>query len=162
VPGFHFAQFIAGCSSGHWFRLMLCTNKYYTWTLRLHRVMILPRETAFSSGGEHGIDANSMCRLWWEERRGSVTKRFLCIPVQSPYECKTRGEEQWHCPPRGEADAQTRKPCHAKLSSRAPSNPYLIATFLLRFHATLRQSRKKPSDPFPSPRAMGTCPDPAL
>jgi hypothetical protein len=36
---------------------------------------------------------------------GSVTKRFLCIPVQSTYECKTRGEERWHCPPRGEADA---------------------------------------------------------
>jgi len=24
--------------------------------------------------------------------------------VQSTYECKTRGEEQWHSPPRGEAD----------------------------------------------------------
>ncbi len=43
---------------------------------------------------------------------GSVTKRLLCLPVQSTYECKTRGEEQWHCPPRGEADAQTRMPCH--------------------------------------------------
>src|SRR5215471_15055857 len=52
---------------------------------------------------------------------GSVTKRFLCIPVQSTSECKTRGEEQWHCPPRGEADAQTRKPCHATMRSRAPS-----------------------------------------
>ena len=27
-------------------------------------------------------------RRWWP---GSVTKRVLCIPVQSPYECKTRG-----------------------------------------------------------------------
>jgi len=32
--------------------------------------------------------------------RGSVTKRFLCIPVQSTYECKTRGKERWHCGPR--------------------------------------------------------------
>jgi len=32
-------------------------------------------------------------------RYGSVTKRLLCIPVQSTYECKTRGEERWHCPP---------------------------------------------------------------
>ena len=38
---------------------------------------------------------------------GSVTKRLLCIPVQRPEECKTQGEERWHCPPRGEADAQT-------------------------------------------------------
>jgi len=36
---------------------------------------------------------------------GSVTKRLLCLPGQSPNECKTRGEEGWHCPPRGEADA---------------------------------------------------------
>src|SRR5215471_11073600 len=64
---------------------------------------------------------------------GSVTKRLLCIPVLSTYECKTRGEEKWHCPPRGEADAQTRKPCHAQMSSRAPSKPCLRATFLLRF-----------------------------
>ena len=35
---------------------------------------------------------------------GSVTKRLLCIPIQSTYECKTRGEERWHCPPKGEAD----------------------------------------------------------
>src|SRR5262249_29367857 len=46
---------------------------------------------------------------------GSVTKRLLCIPVQSPSACKTRGEEQWHCPPRGEADAHTRKPCQDEL-----------------------------------------------
>src|SRR5882672_109860 len=64
---------------------------------------------------------------------GSVTKRVLCIPVQSTYECKIRGEEQWHYPPRGEADAQTRKPCHVKMSSRSPSKPCLRATFLLRF-----------------------------
>jgi hypothetical protein len=25
---------------------------------------------------------------------GSVTKRLLCIPVQSTYQCKTRGEER--------------------------------------------------------------------
>ena len=62
---------------------------------------------------------------------GSITKKLLCIPVQSTSECKTRGEEQWPCPPRGEADAQTRKPCHAKMRSRAPSKPYLIATFLI-------------------------------
>src|SRR5216683_2442799 len=35
----------------------------------------------------------------------SVTKRLLCIPVQSTYECKTRREERGLCPPRGEADA---------------------------------------------------------
>jgi 6-phosphofructokinase 1 len=35
---------------------------------------------------------------------GSVTKRLLCIPVRSTYQCKTRGKERWHCPPRGEAD----------------------------------------------------------
>ena len=68
---------------------------------------------------------------------GSVTKRLLCISVESPYECKTRREEQWHCPPRGEADTYTRHPCHAKMSSRAPSKPCLIATFLLRFHHAL-------------------------
>src|SRR5712691_4083286 len=31
---------------------------------------------------------------------GSVTKRFLCIPVPSTYECKTRGEERLPCGPR--------------------------------------------------------------
>src|SRR4029434_5127148 len=36
---------------------------------------------------------------------GSVTKRVLCILVQSAYECKTRREERGPCPPRGEADA---------------------------------------------------------
>jgi hypothetical protein len=71
---------------------------------------------------------------------GSVTKRFLCIPVQSTYECKTRGEEKGRCPPRGEADAHTRKPCHATMSSRAPSKPYLIATFLLRFQSLVVMS----------------------
>ena len=55
------------------------------------------------------------------------------MPVQSTYECKTRGEEQWHGPPRGEADAHTRNPFHAKMRSRAPSKLCLIATFLLRF-----------------------------
>ena len=64
---------------------------------------------------------------------GSVTKRFLGIPVQSTYECKTRGEGKWHCPPRGKADAHTRKPCHAPMSSRAPSKPCVIAPFLFRF-----------------------------
>jgi hypothetical protein len=70
-----------------------------------------------------------------DKRRGdgSVTKRVLCIAVESTYECKTRGEEPWHCPPRGEADTYTRHPFHAKMSSRAPSKPCLRATFLLRF-----------------------------
>jgi len=67
--------------------------------------------------------------------KGSVTKRFLCIPIQSTYECKTRGEEQWHGPPRGEADAHIRNPFQAKMRSRAPSKLCLIATFLLRFHS---------------------------
>src|SRR5215813_2603491 len=31
---------------------------------------------------------------------GSVTKRLLCIPVESPYECKTRGEERGRRGPR--------------------------------------------------------------
>src|SRR5215469_4777318 len=31
--------------------------------------MILPRDTSLSSGGEHDIAANSLCRLWWQERR---------------------------------------------------------------------------------------------
>src|SRR6266446_5077787 len=69
---------------------------------------------------------------------GSVTKRLPCIPIQSTYECKTRGEEKWHCPPRGEANAHTRKTCHAKMNSHAPSKPCLIATFLLRFRPCLR------------------------
>ena len=64
---------------------------------------------------------------------GSGTKRLLCIPVQSTYQYKTRGEEQWHCPPRGEADAHTRKPCYAEMGLRAPSKPCLRATFSFRF-----------------------------
>src|SRR5215510_4020982 len=71
---------------------------------------------------------------WYIPSDGSVTKRVLCIPLQSTYECKTRGEEQWPCPPRGEADAQPRHPFHAKMNSRALSKPCLRATFLLRFH----------------------------
>jgi hypothetical protein len=31
--------------------------------------MILPRDTSFASGGKHGIDANSLHRLWGQERR---------------------------------------------------------------------------------------------
>jgi hypothetical protein len=65
---------------------------------------------------------------------GSGTQRLLCLPVQSTSERQTRGEEQWHGPPRGEADAHTRNPFHAKMRSRAPSKLCLIATFLLRFH----------------------------
>ena len=53
----------------HWFRLMSCANEQYVWTLQPYRVMILPRETSFSSGGEHGIGADSMYRLWWSERQ---------------------------------------------------------------------------------------------
>ena len=49
------------------------------------------------------------------------------------YERQTRGAEQWHDPPRGEVDAPTRYPCYAKMRSRAPSKPCLIAPFLLRF-----------------------------
>jgi hypothetical protein len=63
-------------------------------------------------------------------RSGSVTQRFLCIPVQSTTECTTRGKEPWHCPPKGEAEAHTRKPCHAKMSSRAPAKPCVRATFV--------------------------------
>jgi hypothetical protein len=74
-------------------------------------------------------------------RPGSVTKRFLGIPIQSTYECKTRGEGKWHCPPRGKADAQTRKPCHATMGSRAPSKPCLIAPFLLRFRRSASPCR---------------------
>jgi hypothetical protein len=32
---------------------------------------------------------------------GSVTKRWLCTPVERIYEYKTRGEEQWHWGPHG-------------------------------------------------------------
>jgi hypothetical protein len=31
---------------------------------------------------------------------GRITPRLLCLPVQSTSECKTRGEERWHCGPR--------------------------------------------------------------
>src|SRR5438309_7751697 len=49
---------------------MSCSNEQYVWTLRLYRVMILPqRYILFVGGGEHGIDANSLRRLWWQERR---------------------------------------------------------------------------------------------
>ena len=64
VPPLH------GQSHRHWFRLMSCANEQYVWTLQPYRVMILPRETSCSSGGEHGIGADSMYRLWWSERRG--------------------------------------------------------------------------------------------
>src|SRR5262252_4992227 len=49
--------------------------------------------------------------------RGSGTQRLLGIPVQRTYACKTRGEEQWHCPPRGEADVDNADsmPCHDEL-----------------------------------------------
>src|SRR5262249_15973826 len=36
----------------------------------------------------------------WAEREGSVTQRVLCLPIRSTSECKTRGEERWHCGPR--------------------------------------------------------------
>jgi hypothetical protein len=49
---------------------------------------------------------------------------------------RARHEEKRHCPPREEADAQTRHPFYAQMSSRAPSKPCLIATFLLRFQRT--------------------------
>src|SRR5262249_23406735 len=60
---------------------------------------------------------------------GSVTQRWLCLPVQSTSARQTRGE-QWHCPPRGEGEAPPRPPCHAKRSARAPAQPCLLATFL--------------------------------
>src|SRR5215468_7911562 len=53
----------------HWFRLMACAHEPYVWTLRLSRGMLFPRATSCSSGGEHGIDTNSLRRLWWQERR---------------------------------------------------------------------------------------------
>ena len=31
--------------------------------------MILPGDTSFASGGEHDLDANTLRRLWWQERR---------------------------------------------------------------------------------------------
>src|SRR5713101_5496073 len=43
--------FQASTCRGHWFRLMSCAHEQYVWTLRLSRVMILPRDTSFSSGG---------------------------------------------------------------------------------------------------------------
>jgi hypothetical protein len=61
---------------------------------------------------------------------GRITPRVLCLPVQSTSERQTRGAEPWHCPPRGEGEAHTRHPCHAKRSAQAPAKPCLIATFL--------------------------------
>jgi hypothetical protein len=90
----------------------------------------LPFYQSVCTGGSWGRPMRRAVPSW---AKGSVTKRLLCIPVQSPSERQIRGEEQWHCPPRGEVDAQTHHPCHAKMSSRAPWKPCLRATFLFRF-----------------------------
>src|SRR5215470_9113638 len=96
----------------------------------LHRLV----QTAGRECSRRGrTNVNDCCSAVHASSNGSVTARLMCIPIQSTYEYKTRGEEQRHCPPRGKADAQTRHPCHAKMSSRAPSKPCLSATFLLCF-----------------------------
>jgi hypothetical protein len=70
--------------------------------------MPMPREVASARVGfynETPLQKLLTLRLSKKESQGSVTKGLLCIPVQRTYECKTRGEERRHCPPRGEADA---------------------------------------------------------
>ena len=88
-----------------------------------------------------------MCTLPWKRgihlRRdtlcpGSVTKRLLCIHVQSTYECKTRGEERGTVLHEVKPMHTTRNQFHSKMRSHAPSKPSLIATFLLRFRQCLR------------------------
>src|SRR5207249_9845760 len=49
-------------------------------------------------------------------------------------------------PPRGEADAHTRNPFHAKMRSRAPSKLCLIATFLLRSRIRFTDVQARPSE----------------
>ena len=60
-----------------------------------------------------------------------ASQNGFCVSLsRAPLSARHAEEEQWHCPPRGEADAHTRHPCHATMSSRAPSQPCLIATFV--------------------------------
>src|SRR5712691_1990567 len=73
-----------------------------------------------SRGAGQGVVAERedwMCCLRAKKRN----KKVFVHPCLDTYECKTRGEEQWQWPPRGEVDAQTRHSCHAKMGSRAPS-----------------------------------------
>jgi hypothetical protein len=54
-------------------------------------------------GRVHGVEVDwaAFADAWRARYRpGSVTKRLLCLPVQSTSECKTRGEERWHGEPR--------------------------------------------------------------
>jgi hypothetical protein len=60
---------------------------------------------------------------------GSVPQWVRCIAVQSTAAWQTRGAEPWHGPPRGEADAHTRTPCHATMRARAPAKACVRATF---------------------------------
>jgi hypothetical protein len=48
---------------------------------------------------------------------GSVTKRFLCIFVQSAHECKTCGEERRYCLPEVKPMRTTRNQFHGKMRS---------------------------------------------
>src|SRR5215813_6228461 len=57
----------------------------------------------------------------------SVTTRLLCIPVQSPYQCKTRGEEREYYPPSGAADVD-----HSPSMPWQDALPYTFAAVLDR------------------------------
>src|SRR5215467_11968270 len=63
------------------------------------------------------------------------TNRSLLMTHEDP--TRALVEEQWHGPPQGEANAHTHHPCQATMSSRAPSQPCLLATFLFRFQRGL-------------------------
>ena len=76
-------------------------------------------------------------------QHGSVSKRLLCLPVQSPQECTTRREERWHCPPRGEAAAhhapsmpwQDARPC----TCEAVRDSHLFVTLPERYRLPCRR-----------------------
>ena len=71
---------------------------------------------------------------------GSVTKRLLCIPVQSTYKCTTRGEERGTGLQEVKPIRTSRNHFHSTMRSHAPSKPCLIATLLLRFRTTMREA----------------------
>jgi hypothetical protein len=61
---------------------------------------------------EKVVNCRQACTL------GSVTKRLLCIRVQSTYEYKTRGKKRWHCGPCGAiARCGQRKAWHAVMET---------------------------------------------
>jgi hypothetical protein len=96
-----------------------------------------PRRVRRCYGSSCRRSSKPRLRSWTAENgHRSVTKRLLCSPLQSTYECKTRREEQWHCPPRGEADAQTCTPCQDELPCAfdAVLDSHLFVTLPLVFY----------------------------